>query len=298
MSSYLSRCMQSVFYAGRSGVANPVTFGVPQGSVLGPLLFNIYMLPLGHLIRQHNLMFHSYGDDTQLYLKLNPGSPSAMVRLSACIQDIKAWMSANFLQLNTTKSELHLGGSKTELKNLNIAALNLGNCLLLPSPTVRSLGVLLDSNLSFDAHISVVKSSFYHLRNISKVRLYLSLPDVGILCHAFVSSLLDYCNSLYGGLPARVINQLQLVQNAAARILTRCKKNMITSPSVLPSCTHRVQDYFQNSPAHLQCPSSHRSRVPPQSADLLCPCPQAEVLRLWPACYPQAKVHHTWRMLV
>ena len=147
MSCYLSRRMQSVFYDGSSGVANPVTCGVPQGSVLGPLLFNIYMLPLGHLIRQHSLMFHSYADDTQLYLKLDPGSTSPMVCLSACIQDIEAWMSANFLQLNTSKSELLLVGSKTQLKNLNIAALNLENCLLLPSPTVRSLGVLLEQPL-------------------------------------------------------------------------------------------------------------------------------------------------------
>ncbi|MGH0138934.1 UNVERIFIED_CONTAM: hypothetical protein FKN15_035625 [Acipenser sinensis] len=187
--------MQSVFYAGCSGVTNPVTCGVPQGSVLGPLLFNIYMLPLGHLIRQHSIMFHSYADDTQLYLKFNPGSPSAMVRLSACIQDIEAWMSANFLQLNTSKSELLLVGSKTQLKNLNIVSLNLGNSLLLSSPTVQSLGVLLDSNLSFDAHISsVVISSFYHLQNISKVCPYLSLLDAEILCHAFVSSRLDYYN--------------------------------------------------------------------------------------------------------
>ncbi|MGH0161650.1 UNVERIFIED_CONTAM: hypothetical protein FKN15_041320 [Acipenser sinensis] len=70
----------------------------------------------------------------------------------------------------------------------------------------------------------MVKSSFYHLRNISKVCPYLSLPDAEILRHAFVSSRLDYCNSLYGGLPANTINRLQLVQNAAARILTRCKK--------------------------------------------------------------------------
>ncbi|MGH0117069.1 UNVERIFIED_CONTAM: hypothetical protein FKN15_028181 [Acipenser sinensis] len=72
------------------------------------------MLPLGHLIRQHSVMFHSYADDNQLYLKLDPGSPSAMVRLSACFQDIEAWMSAHFLQLITSKSELLLVESKTQ----------------------------------------------------------------------------------------------------------------------------------------------------------------------------------------
>ncbi|MGH0117885.1 UNVERIFIED_CONTAM: hypothetical protein FKN15_003916 [Acipenser sinensis] len=99
-----------------------------KGLFLGLLSLTSTCFPLGHLIRQHSLMFHSYADDTQLYLKLDPGSPSAMVQLSACIQDIEVWMSVNFLQLNTNKSELLLVGSKTQLKNLNIGIPSGASC--------------------------------------------------------------------------------------------------------------------------------------------------------------------------
>ncbi len=87
------------------------------------------------------------------------------------------------------------------------------------SSTVKNLGVILDSNLSFENHISnVTKTAFFHLRNIAKLRNMLSVSD------AFMSSRLDYCNALLGGCPASSINKLQIVQNAAARVLTRSRK--------------------------------------------------------------------------
>ncbi len=93
------------------------------------------------------------------------------------------------------------------------------------SSTVRNLGVILDSNLSFENYISnVTKTAFFHLRNIAKPRNVLPVSDAEKLVHAFMTSRLDYCNALLGGCPASSINKLQIVQNAAARVLTRSRK--------------------------------------------------------------------------
>ncbi len=83
------------------------------------------------------------------------------------------------------------------------------------SSTVKNLGVILDSNLSFENHIShVKKTAFFHLRNIAM----LSVSDAEKLVHAFMTSRLDYCNALLGACPASSINKLQIVQNAADRV--------------------------------------------------------------------------------
>ncbi len=93
------------------------------------------------------------------------------------------------------------------------------------SSSVRNLGVLFDSKLSFESHVSsICKTAFFHLKNISKLRPMLSMSNAEILIHAFMTSRLDYCNALLGGCSARLINKLQLVQNAAARVLTRTRK--------------------------------------------------------------------------
>ncbi len=94
-----------------------------------------------------------------------------------------------------------------------------------PSSTVKNLGVILDRNLSFENHIShVTKTAFFHLRNIAKLQNMLTVSDAEKLVHAFMTSRLDYCNALLGGCPASSINKLQIVQNVAARVLTRSRK--------------------------------------------------------------------------
>ncbi len=91
--------------------------------------------------------------------------------------------------------------------------------------------MLFDSNLSFDSHISsICKTVFFHPKNISKLRPMLSMSNAEMLIHAFMTSRLDYCNALLGGCSARLINKLQMVQNAAARVLTRTRKYDHVSP--------------------------------------------------------------------
>ncbi len=120
---------------------------------------------------------------------------------------------------------LFLNSDKTNsTHNLLYHNLQLDNVMFLPLQS-NNLGVVLDSNVSFEKHIShVTKTAFFHLRNIAKLRNMLTLSDAEKLVHAFMTSRLDYCNALLGGCPASSINKLQIVQNAAARFLTRSRK--------------------------------------------------------------------------
>ncbi|KAI5628111.1 hypothetical protein C0J50_8255, partial [Silurus asotus] len=131
----------------------------------------------------------------------------------------------NYLLLNSNKTEILLIGPKNSIQTLQHLNLHLDGCSVTTNSTVKDLGVLLDSKLSFKNHINqVTKTAFFHLRNISKLRNMLSISDAEKLVHAFMTSRIDYCNALLGGCPASLINKLQLVQNAAARILTRSRK--------------------------------------------------------------------------
>ena len=102
--SYLSDRFQFVHVNDKASLQTKVNCGVPQGSVLGPILFTLYMLPLGNIIRKHNIHFHCYADDTQLYLSMRPDEINQVVQLQECLRDIKSWMTCNFLLLNSETS--------------------------------------------------------------------------------------------------------------------------------------------------------------------------------------------------
>ena len=146
-SSYLTECSQSVKICSTLSNLQKLLFGVPQGSVLGPLLFSLYTSPLSTLIGKHKgVNFHFYADDTQLYVHLSHRNASAAFdKLNRCLQDVKEWMSASKLKLNPDKTELILFSSKKQRERLNACfPIDILGNPLHPTESVGNLGVWFD----------------------------------------------------------------------------------------------------------------------------------------------------------
>ena len=126
--------------------------------------------------------------------------------------------------LMMTKLNLVIG-TRHQLSKLSSSVFHVGDHLINPSVRVRNLGSVFDNSLSMDSHITqLCKTAFYHIHNIRKISTYLSRESLKTLVHAFVTFRLDYCNSLFYGLPKCHIRRLQRVQNAAARLVTSTRK--------------------------------------------------------------------------
>jgi hypothetical protein len=209
-----------------------MTCGVPQGSVLGQILYLLYSSPLADILRRHNMLFHFYADDTQLYTSFACNDEhdlsSTAQRIEDCLADIKTWMLLNKLKLNGDKTELLVIHSR--YRPSPVFSLNCGYDIITPSDMARNIGVIFDKNMTMIPQInSVCKRAFYHLWNIARIRKFLTQKSTEILVHAFISSKLDYCNSLLYGVPKFQLKKLQHVQNAAARLITQsCKYDHIT----------------------------------------------------------------------
>ena len=108
--SYLSHRTFCVSLDDSVSSTAPLSCGVPQGSVLGPLLFSLYLLPLGSILRKHGISFHCYADDSQIYVPLKKSDSYSVKPLHECLHDIKAWMSLNFLNFNEKNTEVMVFG--------------------------------------------------------------------------------------------------------------------------------------------------------------------------------------------
>jgi hypothetical protein len=227
-SSYLSNRRQSIKIQDTLSAERKLLYGVPQGSVLGPILFTMYTAPLSKIIASFtSLTHHLYADDTQIYLSLLPSTfSSAIQELQECLISVQSWMAENKLKLNPDKTEFIVLGSDRHRSNLahhfpiELLGSNFSSC-----NKVKNLGVIFDASLSMSNQISAVcSSSFYHIRDFRRIRRFLSKSVSVTLANALVSSKLDYCNSLLYGINKKQLRRLQGVQNTLCRIICRLPK--------------------------------------------------------------------------
>ncbi|XP_015778772.1 PREDICTED: uncharacterized protein LOC107356669 [Acropora digitifera] len=205
-----------------------IDFGVPQGSCLGPLLFSIYTTPLLDIVSNHLPTVHCYADDTQLAFQPDDtaAQESAVASMEACIKDFRNLMTKDSLKINDDKTEVILIGTKAQFKKVKIDNLAVGDYKIVPSTeAIKNLGCWFDNNFTMNAQVTkTCKAGFFYLHNICRIRKFLTQEITEKLIHAFVTSRLDYCNSLLYGLPSNLLAKLQRVQNAAARLIHRAPR--------------------------------------------------------------------------
>ena len=224
--SYLRSRSQSVLYDGVRSSVRHLHHGVPQGSVLGPLLFLLYTADLDRLAASLGLSSHFYADDTQLYATGPPDeAPQLQQRMVLGVEALETWMKSNRLLLNPGKTDFLWCSTHRRLDQLNTDPLNVCGISLQPSVAVRDLGVVFEADMSMTRQVNLtVGRCFRQLRLIkSCVR---SLPfeaaKTAVVC--FVVSQIDRCNSLLAGAPKYLHDRLQSVLNAAARLVCNRRK--------------------------------------------------------------------------
>ena len=232
LKSYITGRSQCVCIGEAISEALCILFGVPQGSVLGPLLFVIYGLPLGDIVRKHHLNFHMYADDTQIYVTFDKKDIDLSVgTMNSCISDIERWMKANKLKLNGDKTELLVLSSKYQPHPPPLESIRVNDSIVHQSSVVRNLGVWFDASMFMQEHITrVVQASYLSIRNIYRIRAVLTPDSLKTVVHAFITARIDYCNSLLVGLPDASISRLQRIQNIAARLVVGAHKHDHITP--------------------------------------------------------------------
>ena len=192
--SYLTDRSQRIKLGNCLSSKSDLSFGVPLGSVLGPLLFTLYTTPLSSLISGHATPYHLYADDSQLYISFSSGdSAAALNGLQSCLASVQSWMSTNKLKLNPDKTEfLLVWNERQRSKYLSMIPIEPLDIKTYPEKSVRNLGVIFDKNFNFCSHISAICSSHIdHIREVWRICRHLDLESAKLLANALVSSRLD-----------------------------------------------------------------------------------------------------------
>lgn len=243
MVNYLENRTQSVRIDGVDSESLRLMHGVPQGSVLGPLLFSLYIRPLGTLIQQHGIDYKLYADDLQLYYSFRSQDVNEAVdKLEKCAFDVNLWLLHNKLSLNASKSELILLGSRQQLSKMPGFSIRLGESVLLRKAVVRNLGALVDENMTFEQHVNTVsRNALYYLRIIARNYKYLTRHDVKMLVCSLVISRIDYCCSLLVGIKRGLMDKLERVVKSALRIISKCGGQSDENGAVITSAELRIR---------------------------------------------------------
>lgn len=234
--SYLSGRSQSVLVNDSLSKRKLLKCGVPQGSKLGPILFNSYIAPLSEISKKHGIYDEKYADDEQLLLAFKPhplnNQTDSWTKMEKCIEEIRTFLLNNKLFNNAEKTEFLLIGKPNHLRSLHSDCITVDNTIIKTVDSAKNLGVIFDYNMNMDKQVNnMCKKAYYNLSNIAKIRKSLTLEDTKTVVNALVTPHLDYGNSLLVGISKKLLHKLQVTQNSAVRLICKIPKRENITPS-------------------------------------------------------------------
>lgn len=233
LKSYLTERKQYIKLGRHISSSTTTVSGVPQGSVLGPLLFATYVSPVKEVINENNVEHSQYADDTQLFLAIRAATVhNDLSVISKCAASVRIWLAANDLLLNADKSEVMLIGTTAQLKAVSdVKDVDVAGANLPVVSELKSLGVVIDRRLAFDGHIkSVCKLCNYHLWALRHIRNVIPLEVAEMIACSMIGARLDYCNAVLYGVSTSNLSKLQRIQNLTARIVLQQSKSSHVKP--------------------------------------------------------------------
>lgn len=227
--SYIWNRTQSVMINSQMSQTQPLQYGVPQGSKLGPVLFNAYIAPVSSIAKSHNIMDEKYADDEQLILSFKPTTEQSQINathsLEKCISDIRDFLSRNKLCNNGDKTEFMLIGNSNQLRKLKSNSITVNHMKITAVRHARNLGVIFDEHMKMEKQVNnMCSKAYFNIKNIGKIRKLLSKDDTKAVVNALVTPHLDYGNGLLHGINKSLLSKLQVAQNSAVRLIEKLRK--------------------------------------------------------------------------
>ena len=198
-------------------------YGIPQGTLLGPIIFSLYIQPLYKELEKHNVNFHAYADDTQIYIHTqDPTGEKNKIR--EVLHTIDTFLTKHKLKINPEKTEMIIIDPSI-IQNVNEFSIEFSGTNILAVDGVRDLGFILDKKLNYDKQVDkVCSSAFLQLRKIARNRKFLNENSCKTIINALVLSKLNFASTLYLDMTEKNLNRLQKVQNYAAKVITLARK--------------------------------------------------------------------------